>query len=368
MEYKFKNDKWYLDQYELNGFHIILYEGKRKNRGTTKEGRFHGNGILHPNEIKLYEGHFYNGKFEGSGICYDKNGKIIYKGNFEDNIYDGIGDLYLNGYVIYKGKFHKGKKQGFGIEYYRNGKEKYIGCWHDNEYEGYGTAFYRNGNIWYQGNFVESFWNGIGTFYNEDGRKIYNGEFVDCTFQGLGFAYNEEEDIIYEGQFENNLWNGKGILYTYDLNGEIYKYYEGSIKEMEIHGYGTSFYENGNIHYKGEFEKGKFEGNGELYYPYNNIIKYKGHFKNGKYHGYGKLYNIRKLEYEGIFKNNIPLVHLEKDIKKIVDFSKEYNIENIDFLIEEDKILEISNLFFEKKENIPNGNYIEIQNILMKLY
>ena len=30
MEYKFKNDKWYLDQYELNGFHIILYEGKKK--------------------------------------------------------------------------------------------------------------------------------------------------------------------------------------------------------------------------------------------------------------------------------------------------------------------------------------------------
>ena len=75
--------------------------------------------------------------------------------------------------------------------------------------------------------------------------------------------------------------NGKGILYKKGKNKEKY-----------------------TIKYCGDFVKGKFEGNGILFYKYNIKTYYEGEFKNNKRHGYGKYYINNNLKYIGEFKDD----------------------------------------------------------------
>ena len=72
----------------------------------------------------------------------------------------------------------------------------------------------------------------------------------------------------YVGEFENGKFSGQGI-YTYD-DGTIY---EGSFYDGRSDGYGTMKYSNGDT-YVGEFVRGKFSGLGKYTF-------YGGGFDNG---------------------------------------------------------------------------------------
>ena len=54
--------------------------------------------------------------------------------------------------------------------------------------------------------------------------------------------------------------------------------------------------------YEGQYENGKMNGEGILYYRYSGYINYIGYFKEGKKEGQGKEFDkFGNLIYEGLF-------------------------------------------------------------------
>ena len=54
-----------------------------------KAGKMNGYGVEYysnSDQIK-YEGHFRKGKYDGKGVMYDENGKIIYDGKWKNGDY-----------------------------------------------------------------------------------------------------------------------------------------------------------------------------------------------------------------------------------------------------------------------------------------
>ena len=79
------------------------------------------------------------GKFDGKGIFYFKNGDI-YEGGYKNGFREGYGTYkYANG-EKFEGDFIKGKAEGFGIVYYKNGYY-YKGNWKNDLKEGKGEYY-----------------------------------------------------------------------------------------------------------------------------------------------------------------------------------------------------------------------------------
>ena len=122
------------------------------------------------------------------------------------------------------------------------------------------------------------------TFKNDN---YYIGQILDLKMNGKGTLYNKNNVIIYEGNLINNKYEGNGKLF-YD-NGN---YYDGEFVDNKEHGKGKLYKKINNIlydiMYDGDWNNGKYEGNGKLIYEDGNY--YIGEFVNGKPLGKGKLY------------------------------------------------------------------------------
>ena len=97
---------------QIENMEIIKYDnGIQKYKGNIEQGLYEGRGILFNEEGKMiYNGFFKEGKYEGYGKEYEDN-KLIYKGFFLDGKYNGKGTLYCkDGDVKFEGEFVKGKK------------------------------------------------------------------------------------------------------------------------------------------------------------------------------------------------------------------------------------------------------------------
>lgn len=80
-------------------------------------------------------------------------------------------------------------------------------------------------------------------------------------------------------------------------------YYEGTVdtKTGLPHGKGTSFDDDGNLLYEGDFDQGEFDGSGKEFYR-NGTVKYDGQWLDDQYHGKGKLFDdAGRLIFEGVF-------------------------------------------------------------------
>ena len=90
-----------------------------------------------------------NGKSHGKGKIYNKNGNIIYDGDFVNGLFEGDGKfIYENG-EYYIGQWLNGKKHGKGKYIWENGNY-YIGQFLNGKRHGKGKIYYKNGD-----------WNGV---------------------------------------------------------------------------------------------------------------------------------------------------------------------------------------------------------------
>lgn len=78
--------------------------------GEFKKGKVKGNVCIYFNGFIWYEGGMEDGKFNGDGIKYhSRTSNIEYKGHFKNDEYDGKGILYdKNGKVLRDGKWKNG--------------------------------------------------------------------------------------------------------------------------------------------------------------------------------------------------------------------------------------------------------------------
>jgi hypothetical protein len=102
---------------EIEDFEKNLKEIKELSTKLKEPLGEHISILYHDHEKKkiLYKGEVLDGKYEGRGILYDKEGYIIYDGYFQNNKYNGFGNMYQRNKLVYEGFFENGNKSKFPI-------------------------------------------------------------------------------------------------------------------------------------------------------------------------------------------------------------------------------------------------------------
>ena len=173
----------------------------------------------------------WSGK-EGPFKIYYPDGKLMEKGNFNNNKREGLFSIYYeNGKLSFKGYYKKNDKKGKGISYYNNGKIKYKGSYNYNHYGGKGklynedgklekegifnygylskgTFFFKDGSFM-KGEFQNEREHGKVSIYGKNGKLLFKGQFNDGKKEGLGTEYNENGKVIRKGIWENDIYLGK---------------------------------------------------------------------------------------------------------------------------------------------------------------
>ena len=212
-----------------------LYKGE-----LNMNGKFNGYGELYLKNGKKYEGKFEDGKLNGYGRLIDLFGIICYEGIFKDNILlDGKGKIIKiekNGdKTIYEGDIKNMKKEGNGIE--KNKSYAYLGNFSDDLKHGKGKIIYNEGDS-YEGDFLNGQLTGHGIYKWVD-KNTYEGDFLDGQMHGKG-KYKWADGNEYEGEYINNIKEGLGEFRW--KNGNKYK---GPFKRNKPHGIGIFALKNG---------------------------------------------------------------------------------------------------------------------------
>ena len=230
----------------------------------------------------FWAGNFKNGKFDGKGKYFFKNGVLSQYITYKENEFISqediiIEDFNYEGYHEFFSAHQKiGKKLlSLKYSYYFETELKWvkIELVNKDEYLGQVDKFgIKNGKgcIIYNNNNMKN---------NE---KYYIGFFRNNERNGDGILYDENWNIIYEGQFLNDKKNGFGIL---NFRGNIFS---------------------------GYFLDDKLNGKGVYYY--NDKTRFEGNFLNSMRHGKGYIINpiqktIQEVKYNNnnIIKQNIPI-------------------------------------------------------------
>lgn len=116
----------------------------------------------------------------------------------------------------------------------------------------------------------------------------------DCSNTTLHISSNQ----IWEGDVCQNQAQGKGKMF---VNGRLV--YEGECANNMFHGYGTSFYENGNREFNGTWKLNQ-KANG-CFYSSDGFLVYNGDFEVDKYNGKGDYYYpTGQVQFSGSWLNN----------------------------------------------------------------
>ena len=317
-----------LISYIRNSNTYIIYESK----GKGKEYDIFDDKLI-------YEGEYLNGKRNGKGKEFYKNGDLLFEGEYlngkrwngtsyfnseerkEYILKNGQGyikeyDVYNNS-LIYEGEYLNGKRNGKGKEYkfgglifegeYLNGKRwngkvgSFNRFYEIKEGKGYIREHEHYYNHTFEGEYLDGKRNGKGKEC-VNGHLVYEGEYINGKRNGKGKEY---DDIMYEGEFLNGKRNGNGKEYTFDkliFDGEYFK--------GERNGKGKEYnYLNGGLIFEGTFLKGKRNGKGKDYNSVNGQVKFEGEYLNGeRWNGKGKEFKNGKLTFEGEYINGEKII------------------------------------------------------------
>ena len=151
-------------------------------------------------DFKEYSKRYIIYESKTKGKEYDKDGKLLFDGEFLNGEKNGIGKEYnKDGELIFEGEYLKDKKCGKGIKYF--GYIKIKGEYLNNQIIK-GEEF-KKGELIFKGEYKnEKRWKGVG---KETISHEQHGE----------YSYDQ---IIYEGEFKRGEKNGKGKEYC-----EIYE-------------------------------------------------------------------------------------------------------------------------------------------------
>lgn len=246
--------------------------------GGIKDGQLNGRGILlDPYGDTLYVGEFINGRKEGFGRYYFKNGNI-YNGQWHENHMHGKGSMKFKSGDFYEGAWYHDQRHGKGVYKYADGSV-YEGEFANGIVQGHGQMM--KDDLSYTGDWLKGLKNGQGylVISGPDQYEEYRGEFLLGKYHGKGYWKHEKDGIttIYNGNWRDGRRYGEG---TYSINGREVK---GVWLENECTGKGTCTTKEGS--YEGKFKRGFFDGEGKMEYANGNI--YEGDFIRGRRQGYG---------------------------------------------------------------------------------
>lgn len=255
--------------------------------------------IYYENGNKMYEGEVKKNSFghdiyDGFGTVYDREGNVMYSGNWLEHAKHGDGEMYVNGRLQFKGTFKKGKKEGFGRTYFDDGSVQYEGQFINDQYSGEGT-------LYYPATFLAEFAD-MRKKHQYEERPFFRGIFLQGMKKGQGEQFYPSGACQHKGEF---LWNElSGFVTSYydvDVAAPDTIQYEGYCFDSKRHGKGKLYNEAGELVYEGAFRDDAMTGIGEQYE--DGVLVYKGEFVDGVRHGRGEAYRDGKVIYSGEFAN-----------------------------------------------------------------
>ena len=98
------------------------------------------------------------------------------------------------------------------------------------------------GDYYYEGEILKGLPNGNGKLYNKNNILIFSGRFKDGEKIGYGTEYFDNKKVKYKGYFHNNVYDGLGLLYYFERS-----YYKGLFKNGFRHGEGAVYDEKNNL-------------------------------------------------------------------------------------------------------------------------
>ena len=205
---------------EFSNTELIIYRGEVSKGTRIRNGKgkeFYLNG-----ELK-YEGEYFNDKREGKGKEYSEEGELIFIGKYkEGEHWNGIKKIFeefedeneqVIKYVKYISQIKKGKMNGKCKEFDKEGNLIYEGEFSEGKRNGDGKEFFKN-NVQFEGEFKEGKkWKGNGNEYNEKGNLLFNGTYQNGKrYNGKAYKYfDDDEKLLYEIEYKDGLlWNAKG--------------------------------------------------------------------------------------------------------------------------------------------------------------
>jgi uncharacterized protein len=239
--------------------------------------------------VKFKQVPFVNGKEEGTGMEYDKNGLIL------------TITTYKKGFVNREEKINRtdkfGKKQGIWKEFYTDGSIHKEMKYRDDLLDGYYKEFAKDGNLILAQKYIEGVLQknvaelvklDVKNTYHENGRIKTSGTSNKGVPEGIMRKYDDTGKIMGGELYKDGYLIGEGV---YDEKG----YRQGKWKEFyntgQLKGEGeylndrrigewVYYYQNGKIEQRGNFTKdGKPTGDWKWFYESGNLLREEGFLK-----------------------------------------------------------------------------------------
>ncbi|MFN2422611.1 MAG: toxin-antitoxin system YwqK family antitoxin [Cryomorphaceae bacterium] len=316
--------------FELDSTWIFYNEtGEKVTEITYRAGKKHGryiayrNGVLYEesqfeNEVKVGEALYYyptgelnkripfeNGKEQGDGFEFDREGRIItllsYREGFlrtadKVNRFDTQGKkrgpwvrFHPNGVLAYEGRFMNDMKNGIFKTYDKRGDLLTLEKYRDDELVtdseesvilDIRNTYYDDGTVKSTGGYVDGVKEGTHRLYDQEGNitagELYSkgekiGEGIidrNGDYQGIWKLYFESGELKAEGEFENSKRTGDWIYYH--KNGETE--HKAKFADGLPNGRWTWYYEDGKLRREEFFRRGKEDGTVKEYDREGNIV------------------------------------------------------------------------------------------------
>lgn len=191
----------------------FIGEEDRVSRKERCEKDWEREGVEFYSNGDCYEGEFYKGKCNGSGV-YNFFVKGRYEGDWVDGKYDGYGiESWAKG-SRYRGQYKQGMRHGFGVYRFYSG-DCYAGEWMNGQSHGIGIQACFDGSS-YVGEFKAGVKHGFGCYKFRNGDR-YSGEYFSNMIHGFGIYYFDNGHC-YEGSWHEGRRQGLGV-YTF-RNGD----------------------------------------------------------------------------------------------------------------------------------------------------
>lgn len=341
---------------QLNAAKDIL-EKKRKAYDAYRAA---GGAGANADRINFSDGSYYvgenvSGKPHGKGRLYDKNGSLVYHGDWENGSFHGIGRaLYPDGQ--YSGQFVHGKREGTGTYRYDNGNV-FQGTLRKNQFV-FGSMRYTNGDT-YEGEWKNYKPHGLGKIIFKNGGER-KGKWKDGVYQKISPYYSLKTSfldtfetpakrvtavsfgimawltgtvavgaLLHNQSLENLDWDDISTYETLSPLETVPGLRElfNDVQDVQYHGakqplfVGNAVFYNGYSMgglphrsgqiifedfstYRGGFKDGKQHGKGEMLYA--NGAFYHGDWEDGLRHGYGEMVYEDGSIYEGAWQDGVP--------------------------------------------------------------
>lgn len=288
-------------------------------RPFDNEGRYHGDNNFYHNG-KLYVTYTYKKDILTKMICYDEQGKEIFKSSGNDGSLHAK-TYFLTGELRSEGDYKKGKQQGTWRYYYRNGKLSSEYRYEEGLIQGTAQEYFESGEKKYIFNYENNELHGYFQEFYAHGSLKQEGWFQNGSRQQQWLSYypngTVESDYYYlSDQFHDKCYNyaGDGKLYStslYDDNGIVsFTYYDSQGNVTVVDKFDSNIvktedtYPNKKIRSRYQMTCGDYTGNFKRWYP-NGDVFYSYSFENGKKTGpYQRYFPTSRIYSEGQYLND----------------------------------------------------------------